>query len=204
MLRLYYGDVSGLDPTRLTIPLSAYRMKKLARMKPAESKRQGIGAELLLILALRDLNGTVPLPLEINVSQEGKPYLHGASLHFNLSHSGSFSACAVSDHPIGIDLQARSSALDALMRRCFTEEERRLVETASDPDDLFTEIWTRKESYVKARGDGLRVPLSTFSGLNPPEPAAIWHSCFDNFHYSVCSLGGDPAPECIRRITLPL
>ena len=53
MLRIEYGDVRALPTEPEGFPLSDYRLRRLAHLRPALSCRQSIGAELLLIHALR-------------------------------------------------------------------------------------------------------------------------------------------------------
>lgn len=96
---------------------------------------------------------------------QGKPYLkHGPC--FNLSHSGQFAALAVSDRPVGLDLQDMTHKTSPhLAARWFTAEE---ADWINGQPDRFFHVWTRKESVVKALGLGLAaLPMHTFSVLEP-------------------------------------
>ncbi|HEX4454970.1 MAG TPA: 4'-phosphopantetheinyl transferase superfamily protein [Kofleriaceae bacterium] len=78
----------------------------------------------------------------------GKPQLVGGAIHFNLSHSGELAVVAVSDAPVGIDVeQQRAIADPAAFARRFqfdTTDQRELMR-----------LWCRKEAWLKARGIGL-------------------------------------------------
>lgn len=96
----------------------------------------------------------------------GKPFITGlGNFHFNLSHSGCWVACAIDTSEVGVDVEEirqidfgfaqshfSSSEYDDLMHR---EESERLP--------YFYELWTLKESYIKAIGKGLSEPLHSFS-----------------------------------------
>lgn len=197
MLRVYAADVSGLDPEG-EYPLSAYRREKLKKQKLPSAKRLGIGAELLLIQALETEAPAFALPLTIVCGENGKPALADSRLHFNLSHSGNYAACAVSDSPVGIDLQTEREHNEKLAERYFTAQERQFLAESTDKGFAFTEIWSRKESCVKLMGTGLKTPLGSFSVA--PEPKVVdfegkrlffYHTVWNDCHLSVCS--GDPA-----------
>ena len=202
MLQIYYGDVSGLSPSAEGLPLSAYRLEKLHSLKPPLARRQGIGAELLLIHALRAHFGEVSLPLVIEAEQGGKPVLRELDLFFSLSHSGTLAACALSDGPVGLDIQKRSAFRPGVLERFFTPDERQYVLDASDRDEAYTEIWTRKESWLKAMGIGISFSLSAFSGLQPPEPAKIWQKTLGTYSFALCTLGTEPVPNLLERVKL--
>lgn len=125
-------------------------------------------AEMLLRAALRadwpQLCGQSGLQFAEN--GHGKPYLEGmAELHYNLSHSGSWCVCAVSAVTVGIDVeQIREQKLDWVLPYLSEEEKDDLLGRAEgERIRRFYEIWTMKESYVKAVGTGLSLGLNTFS-----------------------------------------
>ena len=87
--------------------------------------------------------------------QHGRPRVPGTDLHVSVSHSGPLVVVALTDAaPVGVDIEYR------LTNRLLPAA--RDVVTASEPivgpGDLLT-YWCRKESVVKATGDGVRVPL---------------------------------------------
>ena len=89
-----------------------------------------------------------------------------ADLRFNLSHAGTRALLAVSiGRDVGVDIE-RERPIDvlAVARRYFARDEYRAL--VALPEDLrvraFYRVWTRKESYIKARGDGLSASLSSF------------------------------------------
>jgi 4'-phosphopantetheinyl transferase len=105
---------------------------------------------------------------EIIFSQNefGKPLLaNNRNLHFNISHSGNLIGCALSDYPIGIDVEKCTDTFDpALAERYFTRPEIAFIHSLNKGREAgFYCIWTLKESYIKAIGKGLSFPLHSFS-----------------------------------------
>ncbi len=202
MLRVFYANIDSVPDSQDGLPLSSYRLENLASCRSAQRRRQGIGAELLLIHAFRSVSGDLQLPLSITAEPDGKPYLLDSDLHFSLSHSGSFAACALSDFPVGIDLELWSRMHDPVLRRCFSPEEQNLVLTSPDPGRLFTRLWTGKESCVKATGHGILSPLREIHILNPPAGVCFWQKDLDAFCISVCVLGGSAQPDSFQQLEL--
>ena len=202
MLRIIYANIDSVPDRADGLPLSSYRLDKLASCRSVQRCRQGIGAELLLIHALRSASEDLHLPLPVAVNPDGKPYLLGSDLHFSLSHSGSFAACALSDHPVGLDLEKRGRMRESLLRRSFSPEEQTLIRSSQDSDLLFTRIWTGKESFVKATGQGILSPLREIQPLNPPAGVSFWHKDLESFCLSVCVLGFSAEPDRCEQIVL--
>lgn len=90
----------------------------------------------------------------IRIDENGKPV--SDSYYFNFSHSGNYSAIAISNLLVGIDIQKHQSISPLLLEKCFIEEERNKIK---DNPNLFFEYWSIKESYLKAIGKGIRLPL---------------------------------------------
>ena len=199
MLEVFYADVSALDPVR-AIPLSSYRRERLARQKTDSQRRKCLGAELLLNYAVcRHAPGLTP-PLDIICGEYGKPRLRRGGLHFSLSHSGEYAAVAVSDEEIGLDIQKDVPYKPAIAARFFTPDEKRRIDMSDDRDAAFTDIWCRKESFVKAGGTGIHTPLGTFSVLEMPW---IWHSEIPGYHIAACCLSTMQAtPDMFDKIEL--
>lgn len=87
------------------------------------------------------------------------------SLSFNLSHSGNYAVLAVSDSPIGVDIECKNRNYMSLAKRCFCKEEYEDIEAVIGEEERkrrFLEYWTMKEAYIKYVGEGLRIPLNSF------------------------------------------
>ena len=206
MLHVYYTELpDGVRFDESRIPLSAYRRERLQKTAKLSVRAQMLAAELLLIDAVRELYPDAVLPLEIETGENGKPFFKALPLAFSLSHSGPFAACAVADREIGLDIQKRTAVNDVLMRRCYSENEQRFVRESLDPDAAFTELWCLKESYLKARGEGIaRVMSGCLLKLEEPftlvgeDSGRFWHFCDTRFCLAVCSLDGkEPIPDKI-------
>ncbi len=203
VLFVFYANIDSVPDRPDGLLLSSYRLEKLAACRSAQRRRQGIGAELLLIHALRAVSPELLPPLSIAAEPDGKPCLNDSDLHFSLSHSGSFAACALSDHPVGLDLEKRGRMRESLLRRSFSPEEQTLIRSSQDSDLLFTRIWTGKESFVKATGQGILSPLREIQPLNPPAGVSYWHKDLESFCISVCVLGFSAEPDRCEQINLP-
>ena len=96
--------------------------------------------------------------------EKGKPYLPGSSLQFNLSHCSQAVAVICAPVPAGIDIERIRPYREKLARRICHPREWELFEKLTEEKDkekLFSRIWSRKESLLKAGGEGLSVNLQT-------------------------------------------
>lgn len=211
MLEVYFADVSGLDTDR-EYSLSPYRREKLMRQKNVLARKQGLGAELLLIKALESAAPGILPPLDISCGKDGKPELVDSGLSFNLSHSGRFAACAVSDSTIGLDIQTERDCDRRLAEKYFTAPERRFIEESENKAYAFTKLWCMKESAVKHIGTGLKTPLSSFTVELERNTACLdgrmlyfHHSLICGCHVALCSGDISAVREIkINEVKLPL
>lgn len=108
----------------------------------------------------------------------GRPEIARAdcSINFNIAHSAGLVVCAISpDGVVGIDVEARNrTPLErALIARCCSPEEAADVEASGAAwPDRFLQYWTLKESYLKAVGLGISVPLAEVRFSIAPAPRA--------------------------------
>ena len=187
MLKVYYCRLPDSAPDVPTELLSAYRREKFEKQTNERVRLRSLISELLLRHALRDGGFAVDGPLNIVVSEQGKPFLRDGGCFFSLSHSADAVLCALCDREIGADIQIASKANDALIRRFFAEDERDFICRAQDPDAAFSEIWTEKESFCKMDGRGLTLPLGSFSVFDPRIAALLWHTTAGEYHLALCS-----------------
>ena len=97
---------------------------------------------------------------EIVCDDMGKPYLKDFPLYFNVSHSGEYLAIAVSKKPVGVDIQETKVIKDGMYRKVVQPGEAMLIGKERQRD--FLRLWALKESFVKAEGCGLRIPMKDY------------------------------------------
>jgi 4'-phosphopantetheinyl transferase len=123
-----------------------------------------------------------PAGLMLVPGPHGKPGLAsdlGGRLFFNLSHAQGLAVCAVAcDHEVGIDLEFIRSVpeADTIASRWFSSGEQ--AELRSLPAALqaraFFRVWTAKEAYLKATGEGIAESLNQIEvEANPQRPPAL-------------------------------
>ena len=136
---------------------------------------------------------------EILRDEMGKPYFADCALHFNVSHSGEYLAIAVSELPVGVDIQEPKNIKDGMFRKVVQTEE--AVVIGDDRQNDFLRLWTLKESFVKAEGKGLRISLKdyffqkeneeyfvNYSGQRLPWTFNIEETLIPEYFISVCGM----------------
>ena len=125
--------------------------------------------------ALRDLLGQYlgihPRQIRFGRSTSGKPALHpdsGSQLAFNLAHSADLALIAIaSGADVGVDVEHVSFETDGLdvARHWFSAAEAHALDAMPDRQrtHAFYDLWTRREAWAKARGDGLAMPEAILS-----------------------------------------
>ena len=124
-------------------PETAERIKNY---RPDDKKRT-LAGRFLLKKMIKELYDREELILSIN--ENGKPTLDFC--FFNIAHSGDFAVCAVSDFPVGVDIEQIGRFKKREKYLLFTPRESEYV-NERDCDNRFYTLWTRKEAYIKAKG----------------------------------------------------
>ncbi len=115
------------------------------------------------------------------VTSKGKPYIKGyPRFNFNISHSGIFLAVAISNRPVGVDIEVIRDVNLKIAQRRFAENEKLFVK---DRDSFFY-VWTRKESLTKRDGKSIYENISTIDVLQRND---IKTEKRNNYILSVCS-----------------
>jgi 4'-phosphopantetheinyl transferase len=162
--------------------LSPDERERTTRFRLPEHGARFAVARAALRLLLAAHVGQAPADLRFEYGPRGKPTLTGAAagdLEFNLSHSRGEALYGVSQgRTVGIDLESVRPGIDveALSRRFLAPEERESLSRLTGAARLegFFRCWTRKEALLKALGEGLAVPLSSFAvSCAPGEEARI-------------------------------
>ncbi len=102
--------------------------------------------------------------IRYNFDYYGKPTLPGKDIFFNISHSGDWIALGISDRVIGVDVERIQDIDLAIAEHFFAPIE--VQDLRSLPlekrYEYFFILWTLKESYIKAEGKGVSIPLDSF------------------------------------------
>jgi 4'-phosphopantetheinyl transferase len=159
--------------------LSADECRRANDFKFAIDRDRFITCRGLLRVLLSSSLNVAPETLSFVYNPWGKPYLNDVPLYFNVSHSSDRALIAIaSEREIGVDIEQIRPEVEAeeIANRFFSTEERNALHNLPSEalERAFFGCWTRKESYVKARGDGLSLQLNEFAvSVDPDEPAAL-------------------------------
>ena len=127
--------------------------------------------------------------LKFSVNTYGKPFLvDNHHVYFNISHAGHYVSCAISDEPVGVDVELIKTVDLKIAERFFAPDEIAYI-MDDESKQRFYEVWTKKESRIKWEGLGLSKSLPSFSVFDKNEQL-IYHKALQNdeaiFH--ICSM----------------
>lgn len=193
--------------------MPVYRKHKIDAFRFAKDKRLSLGAGILLGYALKN-DGLK----EMSYNANGKLYLPNSSLHFNLSHSGSIAMIAVSENHVGCDVELiRPIGILQTAEHFFCDSEYELLKnTVSEQEQiiLFYRLWTLKESFMKAIGLGMNLPLNQFcitfsdaipvvrQAVNQKEYSLKEYQYDTNYCFSVCTEGKTNFEDTIHIVSI--
>lgn len=212
---LYCANVLPLCDERLYA--AAFAMAGPTRQRRADAfrfpkdRRLCLGAGLLLSHAIREAGFALGEP---EAGEYGKPAFPGSGFHFNLSHSGDWVLCAAAGHEVGCDIERIGRADLSVAKRFFAPGEYAAILASPEEERnvLFYRFWTLKESFVKATGFGLHLPLDGFE-ICPGEPITVRQGVdareyrfrefggIEGFRCAVCAAEGAP-PAALTTVDL--
>ena len=157
-------------------------------------------------LLLRTVCG-VTADSQIGFGENGKPHLKNGDMYFNISHSGDYVVLATADGEVGVDIEKVVPADDAVATRCFTEEERKWMQSQKHDEAFFT-LWTAKESVMKGTGLGLSLPPETFCVLpidTSPHyiDSRVWFLNWLDYNGHIICIATHDKAEKLEWVTVP-
>jgi 4'-phosphopantetheinyl transferase len=179
-LSLANGDVhvwkASLDPAPMRAHGLAEMLSEDERARASgfffeQDRSRFIVCRGVLRIILGRYLGAPPGSLKFSYGPHGKPAVSpgsgGTALRFNVAHSQGMALYGVTiGREIGIDIERIRSdfATDQIADQCFSRRELAALRALSPESRLegFFRCWTRKEAYLKARGEGLSLPLTRF------------------------------------------
>lgn len=206
-------DLPASRTQRLEQPLSLDEREKAERFYFQKDRKRFIVTRGLLRMILSLYLEIEPGQLRFDYDIYGKPTLAResgeAGLCFNLSHSHGIALYAVTrNREIGVDIERVRADVEIqqIAERFFSPQEyETLCALPSNMQaEAFFACWTRKEAYIKARGEGLAFPLNQFDvSLAPGEPAALLSTKGDPQEASRWSLHElDPGPGYVAALAV--
>ncbi len=175
-------DAYGLHLDRLAHVLSAEERERAGRFHAERDRRRYIARRGTLRELLARHLGCTPQEVRFTQNRFGKLAVD-AAVSFNTSHSRGVALYAIAHgREVGCDLQWRDPhyAVGEVAEHVFSPAELRTLRALPPSQQTigFFNCWTRKEAFLKARGDGLSGRLDSFDvSLLPGEPAALLRGC---------------------------
>ena len=132
------------------------------------------------------LRGIAALP-EVARTPKGKPFFPALpELYFNLSHTLGWSLCALSDAPVGVDIEVPRPRREGLWRFCLTDGEYAAFLASGGGWEEFYRLWTLKEAWCKYTGQGLGHPRRW------PTPPPCPYRCYAGEGFAAAVCGEEP------------
>ncbi len=163
--------------------LAPHEAERAARFRFEHGRRRAIAGRGQLRAILGRCLGADPAALEFSYGPQGKPALAGvwsrSGWHFNLAHSADIALLALTrSGPLGVDVERIRPLPDVgrLVSRFFSPGENAAFQALAQDQkpDAFFRLWTRKEAWLKATGEGIAQSLGRVEvSFLPGEPARL-------------------------------
>lgn len=156
-------NIHDIDIETLRTGVSEKRLEKSNRYSHTEDVLRSLSVEYLLNQMIQKNHPEIPVPVTLQYDEKGKPHLKNSNGHeplfISLSHSGDYVVCMLDTVPCGVDIElCKEKHYKKILNRICSENEIKLVKSLSD----FYNIWTLKESVLKATGKGLSLDMKSF------------------------------------------
>lgn len=135
--------------------MSEQRKTYINKFTQITDRNNGIIAYQLLTYGLTHEYSIISNPI-FSYTRYGKPFLRDyPNIHFNISHCNTAVACAISNCPIGVDIETIQPINKETINYTCNQQEIDTIYKSINPNLEFLKIWTKKESYTKMIGTGI-------------------------------------------------
>lgn len=167
MAEIFILDTQNVDEFTYQLMLSRVSVKRREKAMKYRARKDAVlslGAEMLIQYGYKK-HFVTNMMLSFTENCYGKPYACEIDdFYFNISHSGHYTVCAVAQEEVGVDIEEIRQNLKIELAHFFHPREYQMIMQMEVEQQipLFYRYWTAKESYIKYKGVGLSLGLSTF------------------------------------------
>ncbi len=193
MHKVYYAKITPLEQKKRyqfyfnNLPL--VRKEKANNYLKRIDKIRSVAAFSLLLKLLKD-NKIKYKNSDFKIDKNGKLYLKDSNIFINISHSGDYVIAGLSNNPIGVDVEDinREAKYQELIKYVLNNEETTKFNKSTNKRKYFFEIWTKKESYLKCIGEGLKVAMPSIKE-NKFKDYYFKLFLINNHQFAICNKG---------------
>lgn len=161
------SDISEIIFNELCLLIDLQKKYKIEKYIHKKDKIRTVIGEILIRTIIVENLKISNKYIRFSTNQYGKPYLKEfPNFNFNISHSSDYVLCVIDDKSIGVDVEkVKYIECEEIAKNFFSAKEFEYIvnENLKFQLERFYEIWTLKESYIKCCGQGLTIPLKSFS-----------------------------------------
>ena len=140
MIEIYIKKIESIDEKNKNIILDSLSQSARERLNKKRNEPLRLASLCALFLLTHEQRA------DLEYSESGIPHFKTMDGDISISHSSTYSAVAISNFAVGIDIENINSKTNAqTLLRFFTENEQKEVENGVSP----LEIWTKKEALFK-------------------------------------------------------
>ncbi|MCM3783797.1 4'-phosphopantetheinyl transferase superfamily protein [Neobacillus mesonae] len=164
-VRLHSAIEQPMDLTRYIELLAPEQQNKIKRFRRYPDQLRSLCGELLVRSYAAAEWKLAAGDLDRQMNPYGKPeFKRFPQYQYNITHSGCWVAAIFDGQFVGIDVEEIADIELSIADRFFTDNEAKWLQSLDKTEQkkAFYELWTLKESYVKAVGSGLSLPLNSF------------------------------------------
>lgn len=186
-MKIYIFDIRKLNNEDIMLCQNHFpkRFEKAQNFHFDDDKKRCYGGAVLMnkILGITEK--------ELCFEKAGKPYCK--NINFNISHSGNYVILGASESTIGVDIEIINEYHPKVAKRVYTQSEQKWLD--DDKQNKFYQLWTLKESVMKATGKGLTLAPNSFEvlGFSNQKPIIIDDTSyyvvttkFEDYFIAVC------------------
>jgi 4'-phosphopantetheinyl transferase len=195
-------SASATDLKELIGLLSCEERERASRFRNEGDRARFVLGRIVARSVLGECLQQTPKDVQLALDHSGKPVVVSSAveLHFSIAHSEDHVLFAIaSGRRVGVDVEwvREMDDLNEIAARYFSKNEYLAIQATSEPlrTKSFFTCWTLKEAYLKARGDGMRLPLDAFDvAFTPDEMPRLLETRFcpvdvNRWHFRKLDLG---------------
>lgn len=134
------------------------------------------------------------------IGEHGKPALQERpDIHFNISHCRKAIVVAISDFPIGVDVEEIGRDNPELARHVLNDAELQQMQSAANPDTVFARLWTQKEALFKLLATGITDDIQNLLANHPDVNITTQVNAEKGYVFSIAQKSTSHTPSGLKQ-----